>query len=433
MPSNLISSYLGIFSFGESHGKAIGLILDDIKPNLDFPMEEIYAALSKRRPSTSHHSTRSEADRFEVISGLLNGKTTGMPICILIYNDDIQPDDYLHIKDIFRPGHADYAWFQKYKIYDYRGGGRSSGRETVARVIAAELFRSYLPELSFTYNCTQIGKLSSAFPDEYSLPSPDNPMCWNDASTFPQLQDYLDSIKNNHDSVGAILKIKIDHVPVGLGDPLYEKLNANIAKTLMSIGSVKGVLFGDGMELGTKLGSDVNDAIGKDGLLSNHLGGINGGVSNGNSILITLVIRPIASIAKAQHTVDKDNHEHMLILKGRHDVCHVSRIIPVIEAMLIITLSEAMKRQNLLQDKAIGMSDFRETIDKIDEDILLALYRRKQIVNQVKDFKTKNQLCALDLIREQEIDQNCRSFAHNLGLDEDLVSELVSLAIRICR
>ncbi|PKN80957.1 MAG: chorismate synthase [Candidatus Cloacimonetes bacterium HGW-Cloacimonetes-1] len=432
MPSNKISNYLGISSFGESHGTAIGVLIDGVIPNIPFPTAQIIKALNRRRPHGTYSTSRLEEDQFEIVSGVFEGLTTGMPICILIRNREYHTDDYDNLKDVFRPGHADFSWFNKFKIYDYRGGGRSSGRETVARVLAAELYRHFLPEVVFYYDTIRIGALTSDSVS-YSTYLESNPFYWNDSRGTTPLYSYLDDIKAQNDSVGGIVKICIGGIPVGLGDPVYEKLDANISKALMSIGSVKGVLFGDGLELGMLRGSQVNDPITPSGMSTNHLGGINGGISNGMPLTLSVVIRPIPSIGIEQQTISQTGEPTVIQIQGRHDVCHVSRVIPVIEAMLIITLAEALHMQGMINGAIPSLTDYRDDLDKIDEDIVLAIYRRKQIVDKVKQLKSEQNIAPLDTQREAAIFQNTTEFAEALGLNGAKAAEIIRQAIEICR
>jgi len=433
MNANRLSKVLGISTFGESHGKAIGILFDDVIPNRDFPLEQIKTALAKRRPRVKGTSSRIEEDEIEILSGVWEGKTTGMPICILIYNHDIRSDDYEKLAELFRPGHADYAWFQKYHVYDFRGGGRASGRETVARVLAAEMYRDTIPQVRFSYNCTQIGCLRSDSIDTFATPSMENPYCWMDSKGLDHLHQYLKQIQDEGDSVGAILNVRVENVSAGWGDPVYEKLDANIAKAMLSIGSIKGIHFGRGLAIAETLGSDVNDRLTPESISSTFLGGINGGVSNGAPITFSLIIRPPASVAVEQNTIARNGHADQLKIGGRHDLCHLPRLIPIVEAMLIISLAEAAKYQSILCGKAIELKDLRESIDKVDEDLILCLYRRKQLVNKVKELKKASKIPFFDPQREADIDHNARAFATKLELDPEVLSEIILRAIRISR
>ncbi|HOH97393.1 MAG TPA: chorismate synthase [Candidatus Cloacimonadota bacterium] len=428
MPSNRLSKILGITTFGESHGPAIGVLIDSPLPGLPVPYAELEEALSRRKPSTPFETSRIEPDELEFISGVHEGKTTGTPLCIIIRNKNAQSRDYESLKDLFRPGHADFAWFSKYGIYDYRGGGRASGRETLARIVAATLHESILKDIRIEIVCTQIGDL---VPDPTNSENTDNSYHW--PGNVPALEQYLETMKASGDSVGGIVRVTISNVPKGLGDPVFEKLSANLAKAMLSIGSVKGIMFGDGLDLARRKGSEVNDQISLTGFLSNHLGGINGGITSGNDITFDVIVRPVSSISIPQQTIDKGGSEHTLNLSGRFDTCHIPRIIPVIEAMTKLTLCDAIQHQALIAGIPTELHQLREALDKIDEDIIDCLYRRKAIVNKVKQFKVQNNIELIDIKREQEIHQRTRKLAAESDLDPDLACEIIKKVLQICR
>jgi chorismate synthase len=428
MRSNQLSKIFGISSFGESHAAAIGLLIDSPIPNLDFPFEEIKQALNKRKYKSNHTTPRDEADEIEILSGVFEGKTTGMPLCIIVRNTDHKSADYEAIKDIFRPGHADFSWFNKYLIHDYRGGGRSSGRETLARIIASKLNESILGEIKITVTTLSIGELEN--PQKGA--TAENPHHWTDEESYPRLIDYLDRIKEDKDSVGGVLGVRITGVPPGLGDPIYEKLSANIAKAMLSIGSVRGILFGDGKRLATACGSEVNDRFLADGTMTNHHGGILGGVSTGQDIYFELYIRPISSIGKKQAALNKNGEIVEIQLKGRHDISHIPRIIPVVEAMLKLTLADAIQAQKLIDSRKQDLAGYREILDKLDEELILLLYRRKKVVGQVREFKRENSLPIKDEAREYEIISRAQEIAKEYELDPELTKELIKLTLRIC-
>ncbi|HHV37446.1 MAG TPA: chorismate synthase, partial [Candidatus Cloacimonetes bacterium] len=356
------------------------------------------------------------------------GKTTGMPLCIIVRNTDHKSADYSAIKDIFRPGHADFSWFSKYLIHDYRGGGRSSGRETLARVIASKLSESILGEMKIIVTTLSIGEIVNPCPGA----SAKNPHHWTDIESYPKLLDYLDEVKADKDSVGGVLGIRVTKVPTGLGDPIYEKLSANIAKAMLSIGTVRGILFGDGKRLARAKGSQVNDRFLEDGTMTNHHGGIIGGISTGQDIYFELYIRPVSSIGKKQSALTKDGEIVEIELKGRHDSCHIPRIIPVVEAMLKLVLADAVQAQKLIDGSRQDLDGFRETLDKLDEELLLTLYRRREVVRVVKEYKLENSLPARDMAREEEIMDRAQEIAKEYDLDPELVQELIKLTLRIC-
>lgn len=420
MPNNHFAQFFGYTSFGESHGPAIGLVIDSPPPNLDFPHAALQEALQRRNISTPFKTPRLESDEYEILSGVFEGKTTGMPLCIIVRNSDANSGDYEALKNVFRPGHADFAWWQKYHIYDYRGGGRASGRETLTRIVAASFTEEILKPIQISLTCLQIGTLKASAPFLHA----DNPFHWPHADSLKQLYQYLESIKAKGDSLGGILEVRATKVPAGLGDPVYEKLSANIAKAMLSIPSVKGISFGDGEALAAMTGSKVNDQISSGGFLSNHLGGLNAGVSNGNDIVFRLIIRPVASVATLQKTVDKDGTNREIKISGRHDSCHIPRIIPVVEAMLKLCLADAIQHQKLISGEAQNLDSYREALDKLDEELLLLLYRRRQIVQQVKGYKQEHRLPARDEQREADILARAAALATKLDLDPQIVRDI---------
>ncbi len=426
MPSNRLDGYFGFTSFGESHGPAIGLVIDSPPPNLDFPHDALKAALARRKIGTPYKTARNESDDYEILSGVFEDKTTGMPLCIIVRNHNARSLDYAALKDVFRPGHADFAWYEKYHIHDYRGGGRASGRETLTRVIAASFTENIIKPITIETRCRKIGEYI-ADPDGIWE---ENPFAWSDKASLAQLYNYLDNVKAEGDSVGGIIELKAMNMPVGLGDPVYDKLSANIAKAMLSIPSVKGISFGDGEALASLKGSLGNDQLSSTGFLSNHQGGINGGVSNGNDLRFRLIIRAVPSVSKPQHTIDKAGNDHIISIQGRHDVCHIPRLIPVAEAMLKLCLADAIQYQKLITGEQADLSSYREILDKLDEDLIVLLHRRRKIVEQVKAFKKEHQIAPRDEERESEIIARSRDLGRELGLDEDIVSRIMRLVLQ---
>jgi chorismate synthase len=373
-------------------------------------------------------TSRTEADQLEILSGVFEGKTTGMPLCVIVRNCDAKSEDYEALKDVFRPGHADYSWFQKFQIYDYRGGGRASGRESLARVIAADLSQNLLKDIKIEIICKQIGELKAS---PTATIAEHNPFHWPDPANYRALLKTLEDIKSRGDSLGGILQVTASNIPPGLGDPIYEKLSANIAKAMFSIGTVRGILFGDGLNLASWPGSQVNDRFAAGKLASNHHGGIVGGVSNGQDIVFDLVIRPISSISIPQETMDKAGKPCQISIKGRHDVCHIPRLIPVVEAMLQICLADAIQYQRLISGDDADLTGLRESLDKIDEELLTLLYRRRAIVHEVKRYKEQNHLPPKDPAREKEILDKAAQIAREIKLPEEQVQDIIKLTLRI--
>jgi len=421
MLGNKWGNWLGISTFGESHGRAMGILLEDIKPGLEFPLDEIREALTRRRPGKSEFSTsRIEPDDLEVISGVFEGKTTGMPICLLIRNSQQRSRDYSQLKDIFRPGHADFSYFKKFKIYDYRGGGRASGRETVARVVAGELVDHLLGDIKFlTYPIMIAGISATSFQPDFA-----NLLHWPDPDTYQSVQNRLSELKAEGDSAGGIIEMKIDNIPAGLGDPVFEKLDANLAKAIISIGSVKGIEFGRGFKLANLSGSEANDEMKDENFLTNNSGGILGGISNGNQIVLRFVVKPTPSISKPQQTIDKDENNQTISVTGRHDTCIVPRLIPAAEAMAKLVLADAISYQKLVAGKKRDLNDLREGIDKIDEDILIALARRMKISQHIGVVKKQSDKQVTDPNREKDLYGSLKQKAKFWGLNPDLIQQI---------
>jgi chorismate synthase len=434
MRSNRFSAFFGITSFGESHGPAMGVVIEDIRPNIDFPFAELDRLVSLRKPRKNNYSTsRCEEDEYKIVSGVFEGKTTGMPICILFPNTDSKPEDYDYLKDIFRPGHADYSFYKKFKIYDYRGGGRASGRETISRIAASALVSDLLGPAKICFNTIQIGEMLSDNDDSFVQASEKNPFCWTDHTKLKELDVYLDNIKADKETLGGIIQIKIDNVPAGLGDPAFEKINANLAKALFSIGTVRGVSFGTGFDNANLKGSESNDQMDESGFLSNKCGGINGGITNGQPIIINIIIKPVSSHGKTQKTLTKHGKYSEITVQGRHDVCHIPRIIPVIEAMIKLTLADAIAWQKQISGENLSLNDYRETLDKLDEDLILTLYRRKQVVGHIRSLKKRENMPFRDCIREKEIENLWQDYARELNLSIDEIKHLLDIVLRVCR
>lgn len=433
MRANSLSKYFGFSHFGESHGRFMGLIIEDVKPGIDFPYDELKIELEKRKPGKNFvSSARKEDDDFEVISGVFEGKTTGMPICILFKNKDFSEKDYSNIKNVFRPGHSDYSWYNKFKIYDYRGGGRSSGRETISRVAAGAFVKEITKDIEILSYPLKIGYLNAKSIDlDYYK---NNVLHWPDENNFDELITFLKNTKKSGDSIGAIVEVTINNVPLGLGDPVFEKLDANISKALMSIGGIKGIEFGEGFNLANLFGSESNDQMyytQSDGnFITNNAGGITGGVSNGNAIKLRLSIKAVPSIEKNQITIDTNNNQCKLSIKGRHDVCLIPRILPVIDNMIRITLADAISYQKLIESEELNLNDYREAIEKIDEDLLIALYRRFEVSKQIGNYKRKNNLPIYDKKREEDLLMSLSEKAIEYKLPTDLVNNIWNLIIK---
>lgn len=319
-----------ITTFGESHGKALGVVIDGCPARLELSEADVQPLLDRRRPGKSAlESSRQEHDRIEILSGIFEGKTTGAPIAMIVKNDDIRSEDYEALRDVFRPGHADVTYYEKYGIRDHRGGGRSSGRETVARVAAGAVAMKYLAHegISISGHVVEVH-----------------------GRTLPQdIENEIRAAQAAGDSVGGIATITATGCPAGLGDPVFGKLDAQIACAMMGIGAVKGVEIGDGFAASKRFGSENNDPMTKDGFISNHAGGILGGISTGQEIVVRIAVKPTPSISKVQQTRDVYGNEVKIAITGRHDPCIVPRILPVAEAMLALVIFDCLLEQKRYQ------------------------------------------------------------------------------------
>ena len=351
---NTFGQYFRFTSFGESHGSLIGGVLDGCPAGLTLNLEKINQELARRRPGQSTLSTeRNESDQVEFLSGLLDGKTTGMPIAFVVKNKDQHTQDYDELKDVFRPSHADYTYQMKYGIRDHRGGGRSSARETVTRVVAGAIAKQWLEKWGINIQAytSQIGTI--ALQDTYHHYNLDlaetNPVRCPHTQSAQKMQALIEQVKQEGDSIGGTITCVIQHLPVGLGNPVFGKLQAALAAAMLSINAVKGFEYGSGFNFLDKKGSELNDAFwnqeGKIRTRTNFSGGIQGGISNGEEVYFRVAIKPTATIAKPQHTVNGRGEECLLQAKGRHDPCIVPRAVPVVEAMAALTIADAMKQR----------------------------------------------------------------------------------------
>ena len=340
MSGNTFGKSFSVTTFGESHGVALGCIIDGCPPGLEISEGYIQAYLDQRKPGTSKYTTqRKEEDKVEILSGIFEGKTTGTPIGLLIRNKDQKSKDYDNLKDVFRPSHADYAYTQKYGVRDHRGGGRASARETTMRVAAGSIARKYLNDscgIEIHGYLKQIGELSITSIDFSEVNK--NPFFCPDKSLVPEIEKYIDLLRSEGDSVGAKIQINAKNMPLGLGEPVFDKLDADLAKALMSINAVKGVEVGEGMAVAGSKGSDSRDEITPDGFKSNNSGGISGGISTGQDLLLSIALKPTSSINKEGDTVNKEGKAVKVQVKGRHDPCVGIRATPIAEAMVALTL-----------------------------------------------------------------------------------------------
>ncbi|GGP17512.1 chorismate synthase [Silvimonas iriomotensis] len=340
MSGNSFGLLFSVSSFGESHGPAIGCVVDGCPPGLELTEADIQAELDRRKPGTSRHVTqRKEPDTVEILSGVFEGKTTGTPIALLIRNQDQRSQDYGKIAETFRPGHADYTYWHKYGIRDYRGGGRSSARETAVRVAAGAIAKKWLKEkfgIRIRGYMSQLGEIEIPFLNwdqvsENAFFAPNNDI-------VPQLEAYMDQIRSERDSVGARITVVAEGVPVGLGEPVYDRLDADIAYAMMGINAVKGVEVGAGFASIAQRGSEHCDELTPEGFASNHAGGVLGGISTGQDIVVNMAVKPTSSIAQERRSIDKAGNPVMMATTGRHDPCVGIRATPIAEAMLALVL-----------------------------------------------------------------------------------------------
>lgn len=342
MPGNTFGVLFRVTTFGESHGPALGAIVDGCPPGLELSEADIQPELERRRTGTSRHtSQRREPDRVKILSGVFEGRTTGTPIGLLIENQDQRSRDYDKIKDRFRPGHADYTYQQKYGIRDYRGGGRSSARETVMRVAAGAIARKYLRERLSIQIQGYLAQLGPIKLEPKSLETVyDNPFFSPDPTKLEELERYMIDLRRKGDSVGARVNVIAKGVPPGLGEPVFDRLDADIARAMMSINAVKGVEIGAGFAVVEQLGSEHRDQMTPSGFLSNNAGGILGGISSGQDIVVSIALKPTSSIIVPGQTVDVDGNPVEIVTTGRHDPCVGLRATPIAEAMLALVLMD---------------------------------------------------------------------------------------------
>ena len=350
MSSNSIGKLFSFSTWGESHGKAIGCVVDGVPSNIELSEKDIQPYLDSRKPGQSKYTTqRKEDDKIEILSGVFEGKTTGHPISLIIYNKDQRSKDYSEIKEKFRPGHADYTYWKKYGIRDYRGGGRSSARETAMRVAAGAIARKVIwkkigNQAKITGALVQIGNSKINYDNWNENVISENDFFCPDEKIITQWKNLIDNARKDGSSLGAIIEVRASGIPAGLGEPIYNKLDSDIAKALMTINAVKGVEIGNGFDSVNEDGkTNIDEMILKDGkptFLSNNNGGILGGISSGQNIICRFVVKPTSSITSERKTIDINLQETTISTKGRHDPCVGIRAVPVGEAMLATTIAD---------------------------------------------------------------------------------------------
>lgn len=357
MSGSTLGELFRVTNFGESHGPAIGCVIDGCPPGMALSAADIQPELDRRRPGTSRHVTqRNEADAVEILSGVFEGLTTGTPICLLIRNTDQRSKDYGNLLDTFRPGHADYTYLHKYGLRDPRGGGRSSARLTAPMVGAGAVARKWLAQrhgMRFIGHMTQIGEI--AIPFESLEHIPNNPFFAANATDIPRLETYMDALRKDGDSCGARIAVVASHVPAGWGEPLFDKLDADIAKAMMGINAVKGVEIGAGFGSVAQRGTTHGDELTPDGFRGNNAGGVLGGISSGQDITVSIAIKPTSSIRSPRASIDRAGTATTVETFGRHDPCVGIRATPIAEAMLALVLMDhALRHRAQCGDVAVG-------------------------------------------------------------------------------
>ncbi len=350
MTKNSFGHLFRVTTFGESHGPALGAVVDGCPPHLPLDEEYLSKEMEQRRPGTSPASTtRMEPDRVEILSGVFEGLTTGTPIGLLIRSTGARPKDYDHLRSVFRPGHADYTYFKKYGIRDHRGGGRCSGRETAARVAAGGVAGRFLEREKIEVHAYTL-ELGGVRAESFDLDNVDSsPFLCPDPDASALMTERVEEVKAAGDSLGGIVEVRVSGAPPGLGEPVFGKLSAYLAYAIMGIGAVKGVEIGSGFHAAKRLGSENNDPILPDGFASNNAGGILGGISTGQEIVLRAAVKPISSIAIPQDTIDQEGRPTTIQVEGRHDISAVPRIVPVMKAMVRIAIADMVLMQRALQ------------------------------------------------------------------------------------
>jgi len=350
MAGNTFGKVFRVTTWGESHGPALGAVIDGCPPGMELDVADIQKDLEKRRPGKGGgESPRKEPDQVEILSGTFEGLTTGTPISLVIYNRDAQSKAYDHLQDVFRPGHGDLTYLEKYGIRDHRGGGRASARETAARVAAGAVARKVLAEndISVVAYTVAMGNIAATKRNMKDITG--NRLCCPDKEAADLMEELINSVRKKGDSLGGVVEIRATGCPAGLGEPVFDKLDAALAQALMSIGAVKGVEIGAGFRAAEFLGSENNDAITPKGYRTNNAGGILAGISNGDAIIARVAVKPIPSISLEQDTLNLDKEPVKIKVGGRHDISAIPRIVPVCEAMVCLCLADHLLRQRVIE------------------------------------------------------------------------------------
>jgi chorismate synthase len=425
MSGNVFGEAFRVMTFGESHGPYIGVVMDGLKPNLQIDTGLIQDELDRRRPGQSRiTTTRKEIDKVEIISGILEGKTTGTPICMLIKNEDQRPRDYKQLKRIFRPGHAGYTFLKKYGIFDYRGGGRASGRETATRVAAGAVAKQLLKQrgVSIIGYTRQVGNIRGNRVDFSAIDQ--NAVRAADSNAAKRMESEIESVRKNGDSIGGIVEVVVQNCPGGIGEPVFDKLEADFAKALMSIGAVKGFEIGAGFRAAEQKGSEHNDPFyfdkGKRKIKTktNNSGGVLGGISNGEDLVMRIAVKPPSSIQRKQKTTNLEGEGVEFQIDGRHDPCICPRVVPVAEAMVALVILDHI----LMQDRLLNGDEVNSQISLIDVQILLLLAARANL-HRKGVSESKN----------SDFDREWRGLASMSGLNVEYAAKIKRLLDKVSK
>ncbi len=423
-----------MITFGESHGRALGMVLDNVKPGLDIDMDAVQHEMDRRRPGQSKVVTpRNEGDKIEILSGIFEGKTTGAPICMVVFNKDQDSSKYDNLRDVFRPGHADYTFLKKYGIRDHRGGGRSSGRETLARVAAGAIAKQILKQKGIEiYAYSQ--EIHGIKAEDYDFDEIENNIVrCPDKKAAEKMVEAIMKLREEGDSAGGIIEVIAKGVPAGLGDPVFDKLEADLAKAMLSVGATKGVEIGRGFEAARMTGSEHNDALEKKKFKEMFTGGISGGISSGSDIVMRVAVKPTSSITKKQHTEDiKGDHAEIQVF-GRHDPCICPRVVPVLESMFALVLFDKLCYQQRIKYPKNTVSQKKKVIETIDEEILGLLAERQAMTEEIAEIeKSKGKKRSSDekkAAREKIISKAVKK-GKKLGMKEKVIERAFKAIVK---
>ena len=419
MAGNSFGTFFRITTFGESHGRAVGVLIDGVKPNMRISVKDIQNELNRRMPGQSKLTTpRLESDKVQILSGVYEGKTLGTPICLIVLNENQNPKAYDKIKNLFRPGHAGFTYLSKYGIHDYRGGGRASGRETAGRVAAGAIAKQILLKrgIQIIAYTKEVAGIAAKKIDYNEIEN--NPVRCPDARAARKISNKILEVKMQGDSVGGIIEAVVKNCPAGLGEPVFDKLEADLSKALMSIPAVKGFEIGSGFSCASMKGSEHNDEFIKDKRTrrirtrTNYAGGILGGISNGEDIILRVAVKPTSSISKPQNTIDTRGNKRTIKVEGRHDPCICPRVVPVVESMIALVLVDHLLRQLILR-KGKPLSAIRKEIDLIDDGLFLLLAQRINLIDELSAFKNNSYRTAR-LEKQKFLQERFDSFGWNV-------------------